>query len=54
MQNQNILSETRSKKSNTIKCIISNKSKFYPGKSKKSKFNIWNSGKSNFSTETFH
>ena len=29
MQNQNILS----KKSNTIKCIISNKSKFYPGKS---------------------
>ena len=30
MQNQNILS----KKSNTIKCIISNKSKFYSGKSK--------------------
>ena len=51
---QKILSETQSKTSNSIKCIISNKSKFYPGKSKKSKFNTWNSGRSNFFTETFH
>ena len=28
------------KKSNSIKCIFSNKSKFWPGKSKKSKLNM--------------
>ena len=39
------------KKSNSIKCIFSNKSKLWPGKSKTSKFNIWNSGKSNFFTK---
>ena len=47
---KNILSE-KSKKSNSIQCIFSNKSKFWPGKSKKSKCNTWNSGKLNFSTK---
>ena len=28
--------------------------KFWPGKSRKSKINTWNSGKSNFFTKTFH
>ena len=50
MQSQNLLSE-KSKKSNSMKRIISNKSKFLPGKSKKSKFSTWMSGKSNISTK---
>ena len=41
----------KSKKSNSIKCIFLNKSKFWPGKSQKSKFNTWNSEKSNFFTK---
>ena len=41
----------KSKKSNSMKRIISNKSKFLPGKSKKSKFSTWMSGKSNISTK---
>ena len=42
---KNILSE-KTKKSTSIKCIFS-KLKFWPGKSKTSKFNTWNLGKSN-------